>query len=137
MVRVLRTIGLLQWSMLASILLYVAVGEFVHPATRPVAPSVSYLFTTMGVAMIGIIFVVRRTMVARPAASLATQPDDIVTLNQWRTGYIVTYALCEALALFGLVQRFLGSSLQQSMPYYLAGFILLAFFRPRQPENPT
>ena len=135
--RALRTLRLLQWSMLVSILLYIALGEFVRPATRAVDPSVSYLFTTMGVALIGVIFVVRRTLVARPAISLATQPDDIVTLNHWRTGYIVTYALCEALALFGLVQRFLGNSLQQSMPYYLAGFILLSFFRARRPEIPT
>ena len=135
--RALRTLRLLQWSMLVSILLYIALGEFVRPATRAVAPSVSYLLTTMGVAIIGVIFVVRRTLVARPAISLATQPDDIVTLNHWRTGYIVTYALCEALTLFGLVQRFLGNSLQQSMPYYLAGFILLSFFRARRPEIPT
>jgi hypothetical protein len=137
MVRALSTLGLLQWSMLASILLYLAVGELVRPATRAIDPSVSYLFTTLAVAIVGIIFVVRRTLVARPAASLALQPEDSVSLNHWRTGYIVTYALCEMLALFGLIQRFLGSTLPQSVPYYLSGFVLLAFFRPQQPEKPT
>jgi hypothetical protein len=89
----------------------------------------------LGVAVVGVIFVVRRTLVLRAAESLATHPDDDLSLNHWRTGYLATYALCEALALFGLVQRFLGSSLQQSVPYYLGGFVLLFFFRPRQPAS--
>jgi hypothetical protein len=121
--------------MLASIFLYGIVGEVVGPATRAVDPALSYLFTTLGVAVVGVIFVVRRTLVLRAAESLATHPDDDLSLNHWRTGYLATYALCEALALFGLVQRFLGSSLQQSVPYYLGGFVLLFFFRPRQPAS--
>ena len=131
--RALNTLRAVQWAMLASILLYAFVGELAGPRVRGMNPSLSYIFTTLGVAMVGIIFVVRRTLVLRAAASLATEPDDLISLNHWRTGYIATYALCEALALFGLVQRFLGSGLQQSVPYYLGGFILLFFFRPRQP----
>ena len=57
---------------------------------------------------------VRRTLVLRAAESLATQPDDSLSLNHWRTGYFATYALCEALALFGLVSALSGLNLQQS-----------------------
>jgi hypothetical protein len=135
MLRAVKFLRLIQWSMLASILLYLTVGEIVRPAIRAINPSLSYMFTTLGVALVGVIFVVRRTMVSQSESSLATQPDDAVSLNHWRTGYVATYALCEALALFGLIQRFLGSSLQQSAPYYLGGFILLALFWPRQPEH--
>jgi F0F1-type ATP synthase membrane subunit c/vacuolar-type H+-ATPase subunit K len=135
MLRTLRLLRVVQWSMLASIVLYVAVGELARPPVRLVNPSLSYMFTTLAVALVGVIFVVRRTMVARPGLSLAAQADDLVSLNQWRTGYIVTYALCEGLALLGLVQRFLGSSLQQSAPYYFGGFVLMLFFWPRQPES--
>ena len=130
----LKTLRTVQWSMLASILLYLALGEIIRPAARAVDPSLSYIFTTLGVAIVGMIFVVRRTLVLRAEETLVTRPDDPVSLNHWRTGYLATYAFCEALALFGLVQRFLGSNLQQSIPYYLGGFVLLAFFRPRQPE---
>ena len=131
----LKTLRVVQWAMLASILLYGIVGEVVGPAARAVDPALSYLFTTLAVAIVGAIFVVRRTLVLRAAASLVTEPDDILSLNHWRTGYIATYALCEALALFGLIQRFLGSNLQQSSLYYLGGFVLLFFFRPRQPAS--
>lgn len=126
---------LVQWSLLASVLLYVGLGQVVRPATHDISPNVSYVFTTLAVAVIGIIFVVRRTLVLRVAPSLATAPDDALNLGHWKTGYIATYILCEGLALFGLAQRFLGASLQQSFPYYLGGFVLLAFFRPQQPED--
>jgi cytochrome b561 len=130
-----KTLRAVQWSMLASILLYGIVGEIMGPVARAVDPALSYLFTTLGVAIVGVIFVVRRTLVLRAAESLATRPDDSLSLRHWRTGYLTTYALCEALALFGLIQRFLGCNLQQSVPYYLGGFVLLFFFRPRQPAS--
>lgn len=135
MTRALKTLRAVQWSMLASILLYGVVGEIAGPVARAVDPALSYLFTTLAVAVVGTIFVVRRTLVLRAAESLATHPDDDLSLNHWRTGYLATYALCEALALFGLVQRFLGCTLQQSLLYYLGGFVLIFFFRPRQPAS--
>ena len=46
---------------------------------------------------------------------------------------MATYALCEALALFGLILRLRASPTQASVPYYLGGFVLLLFFRPKPP----
>jgi len=135
MSRALKTLRLAQWSMLASIVLYVGLGEVVRPAASGINPTLSYIFTTLGVAIVGIIFVVRRTLVLRLAASLATTPDDLISLDHWKIGYFATYALCEGLALLGLAQRFLGDSRQKSIPYYIGGFILLAFFRPQQPAR--
>ena len=131
----LRTLRTVQWAMLLSILLYVAVGEVLGPRMRQVDPALSYVFSTLAVGVVGTIFVVRRTLVFRAASTLARQPDDSISLSQWKTGYIATYALCEALALFGLVLRFRGSELQQSLLFYIGGFVLLFFFRPRQPET--
>jgi hypothetical protein len=135
MTRSLKTLRAVQWAMLLSILLYVAVGEILGPRIRHVDPALSYVFSTLAVGIVGTIFVVRRTLVLRAASTLVTQPEDNVSLNHWKTGYIATYALCEALALFGLVLRFRGSELQQSMLFYAGGFVLLFFFRPRQPET--
>jgi len=137
MARSLKTLRTVQWAMLLSILMYVAVGEILGPRIRHVDPALSYLFSTLAVGVVGTIFVVRRTLVLRAASTLATQPEDNISLSQWKTGYIATYALCEALALFGLVLRFRGSDLQQSLLFYSGGFVLLFFFRPRQPEPQT
>jgi len=134
MARSLKTLRTVQWAMLLSILLYVAVGEVLGPQIQHVDPVLSYLFSTLAVGIVGTIFVVRRTLVLRAASTLARQPEDNLSLSQWKTGYITTYALCEALALFGLVLRFRGSELRQSLLFYIGGFVLLFFFRPRQPE---
>jgi hypothetical protein len=131
--RALKTLRAVQWSLLASILLYAIVGQYLGPRVRGVDPSLSYLCGTLGVGIVGTIFVVRRTLVQRAAASLATHPDDLLSLNHWKTGYVTTYALCEALALCGLVLRFRGSELQQSLLFYIGGFVLLFFFRPHEP----
>ena len=133
MVRALRTLRVVQWLMLASILLYVIVAEAVAPPASSVKPTLGYLFATIAVAIVGLIFVVRRTLVFRAEESLATRPDDRLSLSHWRTGYIMTYVLCETLALFGFVLRFQGGNLQQSLPFYIGGFSLLFFFRPRPP----
>jgi hypothetical protein len=133
MSKALKTLRAVQWSMLASILVYAVLSEVVAPAARAVNPTVNYLFSTLSVAVIGAIFVVRRTLVFRAAESLATHPDDTISLNHWRTGYVATYALCEALGLFGLVLRMMGCSFPQSLPFYIGGFVLLFFFKPRDP----
>jgi hypothetical protein len=131
----IRTLRAVQWTMLGSILLYAVVGEVLRHSARAIDASLSYVFTTAGVALVGVIFVVRRTLVLRSAENLVVHPDDSVTLNHWKSGYITTYALCEALALFGLILRFMGCSFQHSLPFYVGGFVLLSFFGPREPAR--
>lgn len=131
----IRTLRVVQWALLGSILLYVVVGEVVGSLARTVDPSLSYVFSTASVAIVGVIFVVRRTLVLRSAEGLAAHPDDALTLHHWKSGYIATYALCETLALFGLIQRFMGFNFQQSLLFYIGGFVLLLFFGPREPVS--
>jgi F0F1-type ATP synthase membrane subunit c/vacuolar-type H+-ATPase subunit K len=133
--QVLKLLRTVQLAMLGSIVLYALVGEFATPR-RIANPTLSYIFTTMGVAVVGVIFVVRRTLVLRSGEVLAEHPDDRLAVGHWRTGYFATYGLCEALALFGLILRVMGFSFQQSLPFYVGGFVLLIFFGPRQPSPP-
>jgi hypothetical protein len=131
----LRTLRVLQWMMLGSIALYAVVGEAVGSVAKAADPSLSYAFSTAAVAIVGVIFVVRRTLVLRSAESLASHPDDPLTLRHWKSGYFATYGLCEALALFGLALRFLGCDFRQSLLFYIGGFVLLFFFGPRAPVS--
>jgi hypothetical protein len=129
----IRTLRTVQWAMLGSIFLYAVVGEVLGSGARAVDASLSYVFSTAGVAIVGVIFVVRRTLVLRSAESLASRPDDSLTLRHWKSGYLATYALCEALAMLGLVLRLMGFNFQQSLPFYIGGFVMLFFFGPREP----
>ncbi len=137
MSRALKTMRLLQFFMLASIVAYVVIGEVVKPSARALNPTVNYMVSILSMAIVGIIFVVRRTLVFRAEQTLVSRPDDVISLNHWKTGFVATYALCEALALFGLVLRFMGCNFEQSAPFYLGGFILLFFFRAKQPTLAT
>ena len=128
--KMLRTVRI---AMLVSILLYVFVGERTPHPVRPTNLVFYYAMTFMAVGMIAAIFLLRRVMVIRAERILAHNAEDSVSLNRWRAGYIVTFALCEAIALYGFVLRFVGFSLAQVMPFY--GFVLLVFFRPRRPPN--
>ncbi len=122
--------------MLVSIGIYVVVGEV---ASRQLTTDVKalYAISFASISLVGAILVVRKTLVLQSEAELRQKPGDPVTIARWRTGYIVTYALCEALALFGLVLRILGFTLAQVWPYYAGGFVLLLLFWPRRPEGTT
>ncbi len=131
----IRTLRALQLALLGSILVYAVLGEVLGSRARVVDPSLSYVFTTAGVAIVGVILVVRRTLVLRSAESLASRPGDSLSLGYWKSGYVATYVLCEGLALFGWILRLMGCSFQQSLPFYIGGFVLLFFFRPREPVS--
>jgi hypothetical protein len=130
-----RRLRALQLAMLGSILLFAVLGEVLGSRARVVDASLSYVFTTAGVAIVGVIFVVRRTLVLHSAESLASRPDDSLSLSHWKSGYVTTYALCEGLGLFGWILRLMGCSFQQSLPFYIGGFALLFFFGPREPVS--
>jgi hypothetical protein len=130
----IRLIRALQIAMLAAIVIYLVVGELVSPAPRLRDPITYYVLSLVTITIVGVILVVRRTLVLHSESMLVVRPSDAPTLNRWRAGYIMTYALSEAIALFGLVLRILGFSLSQVLSFYAAGFILLLFFGPRRPR---
>jgi hypothetical protein len=131
----LKSLRIVQFAMMGSIVAYAIAGEIVGSAHRPANPALDYAFTTMSVLIVGVIFVVRRTLVLPSADNLAAHPDDALALNHWKSGYLATYVLCETLAVFGLVLRFSGGNMQQSLPFYVGGFVLLLFFAPRPPSK--
>jgi hypothetical protein len=48
---------------------------------RAVDPSLTYVFTSAAVALVSVIFVVRRTPVLRSAEPLALSPDDRILVR--------------------------------------------------------
>jgi hypothetical protein len=135
MLSILKVLRIVQWSMLGSIPLCGVLGELAGPPPGRIDQTLSYILSSLAVGVVGTIFVLRRTLVIPAAAGLTTNPGDGLSLNHWKTGYLATYALCDALAMFGLVLRFRGSGLQQSLLFYIGGFVLLAFFRPSLPGS--
>ena len=132
----LRTIRVIQIAMLVSIGVYVVVGEVAGRQLTTDAKAL-YAISFASISLVGAILVVRKTLVLQSEAELRQKPGDPAMVARWRTGYIVTYALCEALGLFGLVLRILGFTLTQVWPYYAGSFVLLLLFWPRMPQGRT
>jgi hypothetical protein len=129
----IKIIRAIQIAMLLSVAIFVVAGEMVGSIPRLSDPTLFYALSLATITIVGVILVVRRTLVLQSAETLAARPNDVATLNRWRAGYVMTYALSEAIAMFGLVLRLIGFSLSQVASFYIAGFILLLFFGPRRP----
>jgi len=131
----IKIIRAIQIAMLLSVAIFVLAGEMIGSIPRLSDPTLFYALSLATITIVGVILVVRRTLVLQSAVTLAARPNDVATLSRWRAGYVLTYALSEAVAMFGLVLRLIGFSLSQVASFYIAGFILLLFFGPRRPAT--
>ena len=119
-------------ALLVSIALYVFIGERIGRSTGAPDRNFYFAITLVVLTIVGMIFAVWRLFVLRSEAILADQPDDAAALKRLRTGYIFTYALCETVALFGFVLRFMGFALSEVAPFYIVAIVLLLLFSPRR-----
>jgi cytochrome b561 len=127
----LRSVRLIQIAMLVSILLYAVLGQLAGQK-RASENNLFYAFPLVAITIVGVILVVRRTLVAQSENLLRQRPDDKLTLARWRTGHLVVYVMCDALALLGLVLRLFGAPLDQVWGYYpRRGGAAPPFFSPR------
>jgi len=134
----IRLLQIIRIAMVLSIVLYVFVGETLarQQNLRMQPNSALYLaLTLVAITIVGIIVAVRRRIVFATESVLSATPQDIPAQARWRTGYILTYALCESIALFGLVLRVTGFPLSQVAAFYIVGFALMLFFAPRRPSS--
>lgn len=124
-----------QIALLVSIALCVAAGELLSRSLiRSPANTLFHVLSLTSISLVGATVVVRRTLVLPSEAALKDRSDDSVTVGRWRTGYILLYALCEALGLFGLILRMTGFPLANVWGFYLGGFLLLLLYSPRAPR---
>jgi hypothetical protein len=130
-----KTLQIVRLALMVSIALYVFVGERVGKNLGAPPTNFYFAITLVAITTVGMTFAVRRLFVLRAEVALAAQPGEPAALKRWWAGYIFTYALCEAVALFGFVLRILGFTLSQVVPFYLVGFVLMVLFGPRRPAS--
>ena len=129
-----RTLNMIRAALIFAIAVYMFIGEKVAAGSAgPLNAMLFQILAVVAVVNIVLILIVRRSMVTPAAAVLQTNSGDSLALTRWRGGYIATYALCEAVALYGFVLRVLGFSYRMVVPFYLASFILMIYFSPRVP----
>jgi len=122
----------LHLAILTTIPLYAFVGEWVGPPPGEVG-FLHKILVAAAVADLGLFTFFRITMLRSAEEGLASRPDDEAVLGRWFAANVVTFVLCETVALFGLVIRFLGGNLVQAGPFYAVAFLLLLVVFPRRP----
>ena len=128
----IRQLRIIQSALLISIVLYVFVA--LHAPVRSHGiPLMILCLALLSGAMAIAVFVIRTKMVGKFEALLATQPDDKLLLSKWRSAYVLMWALCEAIAMYGLTLRYLGFTMPQVAPFFAAGFLLMLVFPARRP----
>jgi hypothetical protein len=127
----LKNLQLIRIAMLASVVFYAVIATLV-PASGEPNPIAFYAFTAIAIAEVAAIFVMRRTLLSPTQTGAMAQPDAAKVSMNPGTALVVIYCLSEAVALYGLVLHFLGFSLSQVAPFFVAGFVLLFFFEPQR-----
>jgi hypothetical protein len=130
----IKLLQVVRLAMLVSVVVYVLTMRLL-PSGTPAQPPIFYVMALLAIMCVAALLTLRRIFVQRAETRLATQPEDRRALAQWRTGYLVTYCLSEAIALYGLVLHSLGFAFSQVVPFCLAGFVLILFYRPRRPSS--
>ncbi len=129
----LSGLQIVRVAMFMGIVFYVLIPQWLSPSPeRPPERAVFYVLMIVSGSMAVTIFVVRRLMLPSAVAILQQDPNDSAALGRWRGAYFITFAMAEAIALYGLVLRFMGFALPEVAPFYLAGFVLLAFLGPKK-----
>ncbi len=126
-----RVLQIIRFAFLASIALYAYLVVSVPSHAAP-SPVIFLPISLIAVTLLIGVFITRRIFLARTEKILAVKPEDGEALARWRTGYLVAYALSEAIVLFGFMLHFMGFSLRQVAPFFLTGFLLILFSAPHR-----
>ncbi|HYL15096.1 MAG TPA: hypothetical protein VEV41_18800 [Terriglobales bacterium] len=128
-------LNMIRAALLVAIAIYMFIGEKLGPSRAQASPILFQAIAVVSIMTIVAIFLLRRSMVLPALDRLQSQSQDSQALLRWRAGYIATYALCEALALYGFVLRVLGFPFAQVIPFYVASAGLMLYYRPQLPQS--
>ena len=130
----LRTVRIIHFAMMASVLTLVAVGEVAGPKEREDVGFMLGVFAAVAAMNVVLAFILRKSLAGGAEERLRSSPGDAAAAASWQSGNIVSFALAESVALFGLVLRMMGGSTEQAAGFYAAGIGLLLIFWPRAPQ---
>jgi len=119
-----RVFFILWAAILISVGLLTAMAVVIGSKGTP-NPTLSYALLGMGVTMVGVSFLLKQKLVQQ-----AIDKNDVAALQ---TAHILTLALCESAALFGLVDRLTTASQTSWLLFAISGVGILVNF-PRKDQ---
>jgi hypothetical protein len=132
----LRTLRLIQFALILSILMFARVAEFDRdPGTSDW--TLRHWFV-IALALWGVLggLRFRHRMLTRSQQTLTIDTSDPKVLKQWMSGHIYGMAIAESLALWGVVVRMsLSGAFWQASLFYAASLTLLLLWTPQFPSG--
>jgi hypothetical protein len=131
--RRVRSVRIVHFAMLTFVVVLVPLGESAAGQPGKVGLFLG-LFGAAAAVDAVIALLLRKSLVGGAEERLQRYPEDAEAALRWQTGQFVSFAMAESVALFGLVLRVLGATLEQAAGFYAAGIGLLLIFWPRPPR---
>lgn len=127
----LKIIRIVWGAMLIAAFIYGWLPEMVGVQPKNLDSTFYTVFIVLLVAMLFSIVIIRNLTIAKAEPLIRLNPNDAAALQKWRVGQIVTVAMFEAIVLYGLVLRFVGSTRMQAAPFYVVGIAGMIVFWPK------
>ena len=125
------TVVWVLWAAMSfALIAYIVVAEIVAPkASEPPAPRMPQILGAAAIVLAAVSVFMRKKFFSG-VKSGALSLDDPAGTKQFVTGNIVCFALSEAIAIFGLVLRFIGHPPESCGGFFVFSMVLLAWHAP-------
>lgn len=130
-----RSARVLHIVFVVSVPFYVTIGELVGKLADVDISVIFPALLVVGSVQAIAVFFLRSRLIGPAAEALRLRPDDTGEITRWMMANFASFALCEAIGLFGFVVRILGGTLEQAAPFYALSFFLLVALYPRNPVD--
>ena len=118
-----RTLLILWFAICMSVLMFLALTRLA-PVAASENPKLTLVLNSLGLVPVGLSFLLKQKTLAK---AVATQRLDLV-----QSAYVLSFALCESSALFGLLDHFIIGSSYYYFGFVIAGIGLLLHFPQKQ-----
>jgi hypothetical protein len=123
---------LMWFSFIVAFVLIVWAGETMPGFSWLAFPNAGKTFFILAVFYILSFFWVRGKRYSPALEAIRSQPEDIHAVRRWMSSWTMLVCMANAQTLFGFAFRMGGKTLQQSLPFYVLGFLLTLWLWPRQ-----
>jgi hypothetical protein len=129
----LKHLRIVHLALLASLGMYVLIGERIAKEPRTLDPTVFKSIAVLAFVTAAIVLFLRMQPLSTAGEQLRLESSDVAALRRWHFLHFLSFALCESIGLYGIVLRVMGAALSQAAPFYAGAILLMLLSTPRRP----
>jgi hypothetical protein len=130
----IRTVRVLQFAIIVSVLLFIYVLHTIHPEPRNVDATLQWAIVCCAIGSARAGFVVQRVLMNAPDRP-NSRAQGSTPRSRWLAGHVIRFATAESVALFGFALRMMGSTSNLVTLLFAGSLLLLILWQPG--EVPT